>query len=551
MSTTPKSQKDLDIEIAQLEQDLIKLKRRRNMLSPVSQLPPELLTRIFYLSLRFIEADGLKRAEIHPEVTRLAITHVSHDWRTVGHESPELWSEIHVRDTTKMECLDFSRKMAKNLPLHAEAYNMINKDGIAGVRHIFQTETERLKGAALYGHIDVMRLLLQELKTCREVIEVLDIGISTKPFRTYPGFQEADTFFDLPKLKELTIYNWNTLLIPLSFQPFALVKFEIYFTVGPPATHIMHAFLACLRNVGPSLRYLKLVFGNHAIPQVFSLNDTVMPLIDMPRLEQLSLMSSSLGVVAALFTLIRLPSSVREIYLHQSVPDTVGNHIEEIATALQHGLAVLTSPQYLQIKIPHSHLLGAVEFVALRNPSVRGRHLIGTTHIEVVLSLLSSSRSQGTPCSDESRNLPIPSFHSHGWLYCQLQTIVIDLTLPLSFWRSIACIPPLMELRYRVTSLDDNFIQTLREAVEHGGRPFPSLTRIIPVFKGTELRWDINYARNLATQLSQVRAKDNMGIKRFEFLECSSAIDDTTRCLLQSVAKDVVWQLHTCFETPL
>ncbi|KAF5325738.1 hypothetical protein D9611_000648 [Ephemerocybe angulata] len=544
MSTTPKSQKDLDIEIAQLEQDLINLKRRRNMLSPVSLLPPELLIRIFYLSIPFIEAGSLKRAEIHPEVTKLSITHVSHDWRTVGHESPELWSEIHVRDTTKMEYLDFSRKMAKNLPLHVDVYN-INKDGIAGVRHIFRTETKRLKRAALYGNIEVMRPVLQELKTCREVLEVLDIGISTKPFRTYPGFQEADTFFDLPKLKELTIYNWNTLLIPLSFQPFALVKLEIDFTVGPPATHIMHAFLACLRNVGPSLRDLKLVFGFQTIPQVFSLNDTVMPPIDMPCLEQLTLVSSSLGVVAALFTLIRLPSSVREIILWQSVSDAVGNHIEEIATALQHGLAVLTSPQYLQIRIPHSRLLGAVEFVALRNPSIRGRHLIGTTQIEVALSPLSSSRSQGTPSSDENLNLPIPSFHSHDWLYCQLQTIEIAHTLPLSFWRTIACITTLMELRYWVTSLDDNFIQTLREAVEHGGRPFPSLALIVPVFKETELLWDVDYARNLVTLLSQVRAKDNMGIKRLEFLECGSAIDDTTRCLLQSVAKDVVWQLHT------
>ncbi|KAF6764595.1 hypothetical protein DFP72DRAFT_744597, partial [Ephemerocybe angulata] len=117
MSSASKLQQDLDCEIARLEQDLIVLKRRRNALSPVSQLPSEILSKIFYFGLHFLQADEKTRTEILPEDTRLSISHVDHHWRTVALESPELWSEIHVRDTTKTEYLTLAMDNSKMQPL--------------------------------------------------------------------------------------------------------------------------------------------------------------------------------------------------------------------------------------------------------------------------------------------------------------------------------------------------------------------------------------------------------------------------------------------------
>ncbi|KAF6751393.1 hypothetical protein DFP72DRAFT_497576 [Ephemerocybe angulata] len=96
MSSAPfESQIVLDREIARLEHDLVILKRRRNVLSPVSRIPPELISNIFFLSLRFLQADGITPEELHPDETKQAICAVCHQWREAVFTEPKLWMEIH------------------------------------------------------------------------------------------------------------------------------------------------------------------------------------------------------------------------------------------------------------------------------------------------------------------------------------------------------------------------------------------------------------------------------------------------------------------------
>ncbi|KAF6741152.1 hypothetical protein DFP72DRAFT_774467, partial [Ephemerocybe angulata] len=80
----------LDREIARLEQQLLDLKQRRNAMSPVSRIPPELLSNIFFLSLRFLKAGGITE-EADPDMTRRAICAVSHQWRELAFAEPKLW----------------------------------------------------------------------------------------------------------------------------------------------------------------------------------------------------------------------------------------------------------------------------------------------------------------------------------------------------------------------------------------------------------------------------------------------------------------------------
>lgn len=62
---------------------LIDLKIQRNRLAPISRLPPDVLYKIFFISSRDIDLEGIKW-------TRL--TQVCHEWRALALNSPSLWS---------------------------------------------------------------------------------------------------------------------------------------------------------------------------------------------------------------------------------------------------------------------------------------------------------------------------------------------------------------------------------------------------------------------------------------------------------------------------
>ncbi|KAF6749931.1 hypothetical protein DFP72DRAFT_533017 [Ephemerocybe angulata] len=151
MSTIPESQQALELEIAKLEQVLASLKRRRNALSAISQLPTELMHRIFYLSIRYpAEAHGKAWTRLsNLDDTRRSISHVSHDWRTIALEWPKLWSEIHIKNTPKVEYLDLIRERARAIPLSLMTH-WITHSTVPAVRHVFQTEGAQLIPSLYY-----------------------------------------------------------------------------------------------------------------------------------------------------------------------------------------------------------------------------------------------------------------------------------------------------------------------------------------------------------------------------------------------------------------
>ncbi|KAF6741147.1 hypothetical protein DFP72DRAFT_771379, partial [Ephemerocybe angulata] len=117
------SQRRLDDKIKSYENDLIRLKRRRNTWSPISDLPSEVLSDIFLLSF---QSSADSEAQLHrnalPENVRLSISHVSYAWRMVALNSPELWATIHIRDTTKTTFLGLALRNSKDMPLTIEAH---------------------------------------------------------------------------------------------------------------------------------------------------------------------------------------------------------------------------------------------------------------------------------------------------------------------------------------------------------------------------------------------------------------------------------------------
>ncbi|TFK67015.1 hypothetical protein BDN72DRAFT_771317, partial [Pluteus cervinus] len=80
---------EIDKAIRQLYGQIQELKARRNSLAAISQLPPELLLRIFSFVQAQLFKDDLKRY-----YRWTAITHVSQQWRDVAIGQRSLWSGI-------------------------------------------------------------------------------------------------------------------------------------------------------------------------------------------------------------------------------------------------------------------------------------------------------------------------------------------------------------------------------------------------------------------------------------------------------------------------
>jgi F-box-like len=77
----------IDLEMQRLEDNMRALRSRRNMLAPISHLPPEILSKIF--SYCASESTDHK----HP-LDWIRVSHVSRHWRAVALTSPNLWGAI-------------------------------------------------------------------------------------------------------------------------------------------------------------------------------------------------------------------------------------------------------------------------------------------------------------------------------------------------------------------------------------------------------------------------------------------------------------------------
>ncbi|KAJ7224316.1 hypothetical protein GGX14DRAFT_351079 [Mycena pura] len=74
------SQRQIDLEINKYAESIRTLRSRRNALSPVGRLPPEILSRVFF----FCSDDSLSWIK--------EVSHISRHWRTVALGCPQLWS---------------------------------------------------------------------------------------------------------------------------------------------------------------------------------------------------------------------------------------------------------------------------------------------------------------------------------------------------------------------------------------------------------------------------------------------------------------------------
>lgn len=103
----------IDAEISKIEIRLFSLKSRRNELAPISQLPPELMMRIFDLvrttALLGDPLETKKNSSVRSPYSWIVIACVSRHWRHVALEHAELWRHIEPFKSHNLANLMLSR----------------------------------------------------------------------------------------------------------------------------------------------------------------------------------------------------------------------------------------------------------------------------------------------------------------------------------------------------------------------------------------------------------------------------------------------------------
>ncbi|KAF6742870.1 hypothetical protein DFP72DRAFT_153998 [Ephemerocybe angulata] len=258
MSSPPatEAQIDLDREIARLELQLIDLKRRRNTLSPISMIPPEILSNIFFLALRFLQVDGdTLEDKVEPDVTKRAICAVSHQWRETAFTEPKLWMEVHVRDSTATKYLDLvGKNLRENQEVYVEARG-INRNHLA-VLHILaliKSGKTRLKRLVINAsQTNVIRNILRASSLRFEETVALDLsyyydphvgGIATTQdiAAVFPHIRELRLMTKgLPSTLDVLRLPNITDLSLMVYHGFATVDIHQFFNILKSAKHLVY-----------------------------------------------------------------------------------------------------------------------------------------------------------------------------------------------------------------------------------------------------------------------------------------------------------------------
>jgi hypothetical protein len=204
-------QQTIDAEIKSLEESIRALKRRRNALSPVSSLPPEMFADIF--SLLCIPSTSSPDGNTDYHLARLSVSHVCHRWREIALNQPLLWNHVDFTNLSMTGAAEVLVR-AKSAPLYLEAsvsgdrwddarFSAFLKELQACVPHIYHLKT-CAESAFLHG-------ILEGLVLPAPTLEYISLSSRLEDQRRRMWTSIPDTLFDnfTPRLSCLELCNCN------------------------------------------------------------------------------------------------------------------------------------------------------------------------------------------------------------------------------------------------------------------------------------------------------------------------------------------------------
>ena len=209
-------QQSIDAEIKSLEESLRVLKYRRNALSPVSSLHPELFAAIFsILCLPGTSSQDGKPVDYH--LARLRVSHVCHQWREITLNLPLLWSYVNFTSKS-LSSVGIAETLvrAKLAPLRFEANfpgHLWDHDRSHTFQKALHTHAPHIRHLQISADDVLLHDILEGLRVVSPVLTLKHLSLSSitteKRGRIWASI--PDTLFNssTPKLSRLKLDNCN------------------------------------------------------------------------------------------------------------------------------------------------------------------------------------------------------------------------------------------------------------------------------------------------------------------------------------------------------
>ena len=194
-------QQAIDLEIKSLEESLRTLKLRRNALSPISSLPPEVFAAIF--SFLCIPQKPYRY------LARLHVSHVCHQWREIALHQPLLWNHVDFATLSWAGATEMLVR-SNSVPLYLESRVSCHRWWSIQYRRLgkeLQAHILRICHLSISAKSHLLKCTLKELVSPAPTLECLSLSSRGESEK----LDVPNTLFNghTPKLSCLELRNCN------------------------------------------------------------------------------------------------------------------------------------------------------------------------------------------------------------------------------------------------------------------------------------------------------------------------------------------------------
>ncbi|KAN0135848.1 hypothetical protein V8E53_006300, partial [Lactarius tabidus] len=305
-------QQAIDAEIKALEEStgIRALRHRRNALSPISTLPPEVFSAIFSL-LCPSSPDG--NPDHH--LARLCVSHVCHQWRQIALNQPLLWRNVNFTTLTLAGAIEILGR-AKSVPLYLEARISHRRDDerFSTFRKELQARVPYICHLRLTALHSPLQRALEGLVSPAPALEYLVLVANRGFCDGEIDFVLPDTLFNgsTPRLSRLKLFcceiSWTS----------PLLKGLRYLEIRLPSSHAKPTLAAWLDALD-ELPHLETLALDSASPIAPTFPFDIMRTATLPSLTHLEVFASP-GDCALALAHLDLPA-LTELHIIVNVPN--------------------------------------------------------------------------------------------------------------------------------------------------------------------------------------------------------------------------------------
>lgn len=340
-------QRALDAQIAILDLEIAALRRRRNELSPIASVPPEILCEILLMATCMPVTDAPDSVEqMRTDNYIKTLCHVSHSWRSIAVGCPSLWAaiDIHRGMSGNAKRLNFLVNHAHPIPLSLcmdeEAGDWpVLRQALGAIKQILSQHNLSFQQLIYRGnpHDLLDSLSPRTLNAALHTVRIID-STGTTGYRTWwPGSREIpqNALFSgvAPNLRILDLVGFS---IPLT-SPLLLSPHLTRITLSIPRESNARQVMEILQNT----RQLQEL--NMSLPYDLHLPSSVRPLVPT-RLLQLATLVLSGTSTSVLVVLEQLRLSGRSLQLSLESALPTSESFQEFGNRLLAAIGVARIP---------------------------------------------------------------------------------------------------------------------------------------------------------------------------------------------------------------